>query len=47
MIHDARVLHAEFVPQEVEHGDAEVPHLFSILEPKTKGESVDTLVYRT
>lgn len=42
MIRDARVLRAGFVPREVEHRDAEVNHLSSILEPCTYGEPADT-----
>jgi orc1/cdc6 family replication initiation protein len=44
MIHDARVLRAGFVPQEVEHRDAEVNHLSSVLEPITNGEPADTAI---
>jgi Cdc6-like AAA superfamily ATPase len=32
MIRDARVLRAGFVPREIEHRDAEVNHLSSVLE---------------
>ena len=42
MIRDARVLRAGFVPREVEHRDAEVNHLSSVLEPLTRGEPADT-----
>jgi orc1/cdc6 family replication initiation protein len=42
MIRDARVLRAGFVPQEVEHRDAEVTHLSSVLRPLTDGEPADT-----
>jgi orc1/cdc6 family replication initiation protein len=42
MIRDARVLRAGFVPREVEHRDAEVNHLSSVLEPITDGEPADT-----
>ena len=42
MIRDARVLRAGFVPREVEHRDAEVNHLSSVLEPITNGEPADT-----
>jgi len=44
MIRDARVLRAGFVPREVEHRDAEVNHLSSILEPITNGEPADTAI---
>ena len=44
MIRDARVLRAGFVPREVEHRDAEVNHLSSVLEPITNGEPVDTAI---
>ena len=44
MIHDARVLRAGFVPREVEHRDAEVNHLSSVLEPITNGEPADTAI---
>ena len=44
MIRDARVLRAGFVPQEVEHRDAEVNHLSSVLEPITNGEPADTAI---
>jgi orc1/cdc6 family replication initiation protein len=42
MIGDAHVLRAGFVPREVEHREAEVNHLSSILEPITSGEPADT-----
>ncbi|MFC7116553.1 Cdc6/Cdc18 family protein [Natronoarchaeum sp. GCM10025703] len=42
MIRDARVLRAGFVPREVEHRDAQVNHLSSVLEPITNGEPADT-----
>ena len=42
MIRDARVLRAGFVPREVEHRDAEVNHLSSVLEPITKGDPAET-----
>jgi Cdc6-like AAA superfamily ATPase len=42
MIRDARVLRAGFTPREVEHRDAEVNHLSSVLEPITNGEPADT-----
>ncbi len=44
MIRDARVLRAGFVPGEVEHRDAEVNHLSTILEPITSGEPADTAI---
>ncbi len=44
MIRDARVLRAGFVPREVEHRDAEVNHLSSVLEPITNDEPADTTV---
>jgi len=44
MIRDARVLRAGFVPREVEHRDAEVNHLSSVLEPITNGELADTAI---
>jgi Cdc6-like AAA superfamily ATPase len=44
MIRDARVLRAGFVPREVEHRDAEVNHLSSVLQPITDGEPADTAV---
>ena len=44
MIRDARVLRAGFVPREVEHRDAEINHLSSVLEPITNGEPADTAV---
>ncbi|MFB6146288.1 MAG: Cdc6/Cdc18 family protein [Halobacteriaceae archaeon] len=44
MIRDARVLRAGFVPREVEHRDAEVDHLTSVLEPVTSGEPADTAI---
>jgi len=44
MIRDARVLRAGFVPREIEHRDAEVNHLSSVLEPITNGEPADTAV---
>jgi orc1/cdc6 family replication initiation protein len=42
MITDARVLRTGFVPQEVEHRDAEVTHLTEILAPLTDGDPADT-----
>ncbi|MUV85297.1 AAA family ATPase [Natronomonas sp. CBA1123] len=44
MIRDARVLRAGFVPREIEHRDAEVNHLSSVLEPITNGDPADTAV---
>jgi len=44
MIRDARVLRAGFIPREVEHRDAEVNHLSSVLEPITNGEPADTAI---
>ena len=44
MIRDARVLRAGFVPREVEHRDAEVNHLSSVLAPITNGEPADTAI---
>ena len=44
MIRDARVLRAGFVPREVEHRDAEVNHLSSVLEPLIDGEPADTAI---
>lgn len=44
MIRDARVLRAGFVPREVEHRDAEVNHLSSVLQPCANGEPADTAV---
>jgi orc1/cdc6 family replication initiation protein len=44
MIRDARVLRAGFVPREVEHRDAEVNHLSSVLEPITNGNPADTAI---
>ena len=44
MIRDARVLRAGFVPREVEHRDAEVNHLSSVLETITNGEPADTAI---
>jgi orc1/cdc6 family replication initiation protein len=42
MIRDARVLRAGFVPREVEHRNAEVNHLSSVLDPITDDEPADT-----
>jgi len=44
MIRDARVLRAGFIPKEIEHRDAEVNHLSSVLEPITSGEPADTAI---
>jgi len=44
MIRDARVLRAGFVPREVEHRDAEVNPLSSVLELITNGEPADTAI---
>jgi Cdc6-like AAA superfamily ATPase len=44
MIRDARVLRAGFIPREVEHRDAEVNHLSSVLEPVTNGDPADTAI---
>ncbi|NHX41823.1 MULTISPECIES: Cdc6/Cdc18 family protein [Haloarcula] len=44
MIRDARVLRAGFVPREVEHRDAEVNHLSSVLEPIVNGKPADTAI---
>ncbi|MFD1646065.1 Cdc6/Cdc18 family protein [Haloarchaeobius litoreus] len=44
MIRDARVLRAGFVPSEIEHRDAELNHLSSVLEPITNGEPADTAI---
>jgi len=44
MIRDARVLRAGFVPREVEHRDAEINHLSSVLEPITNDEPADTAI---
>ncbi|MFC7043908.1 Cdc6/Cdc18 family protein [Halonotius sp. GCM10025705] len=44
MIRDARVLRAGFVPKEIEHRDAEVNHLSTVLEPITYGEPADTAI---
>ena len=41
MITDARVLQPEFIPREVQHRDAEVNYLSSVLEPITDGERAD------
>ncbi len=45
MIRDARVLRAAFVPREVEHRDAEINHLSSVLEPITNDEPADTAIF--
>ena len=44
MIRDARVLRAGFVPREVEHRDAEVNHLSSVLLPLTDDDPADTAI---
>jgi orc1/cdc6 family replication initiation protein len=44
MIRDARVLRAGFVPSEIEHRDAEVTHLSSVLRPLTDGDPADTAI---
>ena len=44
MIRDARVLRAGFVPREVEHRDAEVNHLSSVLQPITDDEPAETAI---
>jgi len=44
MIRDARVLRAAFVPREVEHRNAEVNHLSSVLAPLTDGQPAETAV---
>ena len=44
MIRDARVLRAGFVPREIEHRDAEVNHLSSVLEPITNDNPADAAV---
>ena len=44
MIGDARVLRAGFVPREIEHRDAEVNHLSSVLRPLMNGEPADTAI---
>lgn len=41
MITDARVLQPEFIPREVQHRDAEVNYLSSVLDPITHGERAD------
>lgn len=41
MITDARVLQPEFIPREVQHRDAEVNYLSSVLEPITNGQRAD------
>ncbi|WP_267643290.1 Cdc6/Cdc18 family protein [Haloarchaeobius amylolyticus] len=42
MIADARVLQPEFIPQEVEHRNAEVNHLSNALKPIMDGQSGET-----
>ena len=44
MMRDARVFRAGFVPREVEHRDAEVNRLSSVLKPIANGEPADTAV---
>ncbi|MDS0283918.1 Cdc6/Cdc18 family protein [Haloarcula onubensis] len=44
MIRDARVLRAGFIPKEIEHRDAELNHLSSVLEPITNQEPADTAI---
>ncbi|MCU4717922.1 Cdc6/Cdc18 family protein [Halapricum hydrolyticum] len=41
MITDARVLQSEFIPREVQHRDAEVNYLSSVLDPITHGQRAD------
>jgi orc1/cdc6 family replication initiation protein len=41
MITDARVLQPEFIPREVQHRDAEVNYLSSVLIPITEGQRAD------
>ncbi|GAB3690077.1 DNA replication protein Orc1 [Salinarchaeum chitinilyticum] len=41
MITDARVLQPEFTPKEVQHRDAEVNYLSSVLDPLTDGRQAD------
>lgn len=41
MITDARVLQAEFIPREVQHRDAEVNYLSSVLKPISNGHRAD------
>lgn len=41
MIIDARVLQAEFIPREVQHRDAEVNYLSSVLKPISNGHRAD------
>lgn len=41
MITDARVLQPEFIPREVQHRDAEVNYLSSVLNPITQGQRAD------
>jgi len=40
-ITDARVLQPEFIPREVQHRDAEVNYLSSVLAPITDGRRAD------
>jgi Cdc6-like AAA superfamily ATPase len=44
VIRDASVLRAGFVPSEVEHRDAEVNHLSSVLKPLARGNPAETAV---
>jgi Cdc6-like AAA superfamily ATPase len=41
MITDARVLQPEFIPWEVQHRDAEVNYLSSVLSPITEWNWID------
>lgn len=41
MITDARVLQPEFIPREVQHRDAEVNYLSSVLDPIAEGQRAD------
>lgn len=41
MITDARVLQPEFIPREVQHRDAEVNYLSSVLDPIAQGQRAD------
>jgi Cdc6-like AAA superfamily ATPase len=41
MITDARILQPEFIPREVQHRDAEVNYLSSVLDPITEGQRTD------
>lgn len=44
MIRDGRVLRAGFVPSEIEHRDAEIGHLSSVLSPLAEEETAETAV---